>query len=172
MQKSALIPMFISSLRIAALPLFFYLYNIGNAAACLGLLAFCAATDFFDGYIARKLNIPSRLGAYYDAITDFVFMFGIFAFFYGFGFYPIWLLLVIATAFIQFIISSHYAKKTLRSRGTLPWKRPLHRGRLNLALANSDGFCFCAVRFCSVLLVLDYKPHNKLYKKSYPTILN
>jgi phosphatidylglycerophosphate synthase len=111
MQKLALIPMFISSLRIAALPLFFYLYNIGNTAACLGLLAFCAATDFFDGYVARKLNVPSRLGAYYDALTDFVLMFGIFAFFYGFEFYPIWLLLVIAAAFIQFIISSYCAKK-------------------------------------------------------------
>ena len=111
MQKLALIPMFTSSLRIAALPLFFYLYNIGNVAACLGLLGFCAATDFFDGYIARKLIVTSRFGAYYDATTDFIFMFGIFAFFYGFGFYPIWLLLVIATAFIQFIITSYYAKK-------------------------------------------------------------
>jgi phosphatidylglycerophosphate synthase len=111
MQKLILIPMFISSLRIAALPLFFYLYDTGNVVACLGLLAFCAATDFFDGYIARKLNVTSKFGAYYDATTDFILMLGIFAFFYGLGFYPIWLLLVIATAFIQFIISSYYAKK-------------------------------------------------------------
>jgi phosphatidylglycerophosphate synthase len=111
MKRQIAVPTFISFLRIVALPLFFYLYNIGNVAACLSLLAFCAATDFFDGYLARKLNVASRFGAYYDATTDFIFMFGIFAFFYDLGFYPIWLLLVIAISFIQFIITSYYAKK-------------------------------------------------------------
>ncbi len=111
MKKLVLIPMFASSLRIVALPFFFYLYNTGNIAACLGLLGFCAVTDFFDGYIARKLNVASQLGAYWDATTDFIFMFGVFAFFCGLGFYPIWLPLVIATAFIQFIITSYFVKK-------------------------------------------------------------
>ena len=111
MQKLPLIPAFISSLRIATLPLFLYLYNIQNVAACLGLLAFCAASDYFDGYFARRLNATSRFGAYYDATTDFILMFGIFTFFYAFGFYPIWLLLLIAAAFIQFLVTSYYAKK-------------------------------------------------------------
>ena len=111
MKKLSPIPTFISSLRIAALPLFIYLYNLGNITACLGLLSFCAATDFFDGYIARKLKATSRFGAYYDAATDFLLMFGIFAFFYSFGFYPIWLLLIIVTAFVQFIVTSFYSKK-------------------------------------------------------------
>ena len=111
MQKLALIPMLISSLRIVALPLFFYVYNIGNAVVCLGLLMFCAATDFLDGYIARKLNVTSRFGAYYDATTDFIFMFGIYLLFYDLGFYPIWLFLIITLAFIQFIITSYLAKK-------------------------------------------------------------
>jgi phosphatidylglycerophosphate synthase len=111
MKKISPIPTFISSLRIAALPLFVYLYNFGNVNACLGLLVFCAATDFFDGYLARKLNATSRFGAYYDATTDFILMFGIFAFFYSFGDYPIWLLLLIAAAFIQFIFTSVYSKK-------------------------------------------------------------
>jgi phosphatidylglycerophosphate synthase len=111
MQKLPLIPAFISSLRIATLPLFLYLYNIQNVAACLGLLALCAASDYFDGYFARRLNATSRFGAYYDATTDFILMFGIFTFFYAFGFYPIWLLLLIAAAFIQFLVTSYYAKK-------------------------------------------------------------
>ena len=111
MKKQIAIPTFTSSLRVAALPLFFYIYTIGNVTACLGLLAFCAATDLFDGYLARKLKVTSRFGAYYDATTDFILMFGIFAFFYSFGDYPIWLLLIIATAFIQFIATSFYTKK-------------------------------------------------------------
>jgi phosphatidylglycerophosphate synthase len=117
MQKLALIPMLISSLRIAVLPLFFYLYNIGNAVLCLGLLGFCAATDFLDGYIARRLNVTSRFGAYFDATTDFIFMFGIFLLLYGLGFYPIWLLLIITFAFIQFIITGYLAKTLYDSVG-------------------------------------------------------
>ncbi|MGZ4851056.1 MAG: CDP-alcohol phosphatidyltransferase family protein [Candidatus Bathyarchaeia archaeon] len=111
MKKLSPIPTFTSSLRIVALPLFFLLYNLGNVAACLGLLVFCAATDFLDGYMARKLNATTRFGAYYDATTDFVLMFGIFAFFYFLGDYPIWLPLLIAAAFIQFIATSFFSKK-------------------------------------------------------------
>jgi phosphatidylglycerophosphate synthase len=111
MKKLSSIPTFISSLRIVALPFFIYLYNTGNITACLGLLAFCVATDFFDGYIARKMKATSRFGAYYDATTDFIVIFGIFAFFYSFGVYPIWLLLLIAMAFFQFIATSFYSKR-------------------------------------------------------------
>ena len=110
-KKIAVIPAFISSLRFLVLPLFFYLYNLSNIASCLGLLVFCAATDFFDGYLARKLNATSRFGAYYDALTDFILMLGIFTIFHVRGYYPVWLLLLIAAAFIQFIITSFFAKK-------------------------------------------------------------
>jgi CDP-diacylglycerol--glycerol-3-phosphate 3-phosphatidyltransferase len=111
MQKQIAIPAFISSLRIAALPLFFYLYNFGNIWACLVVIAFCAGTDYFDGYLARKLKATSRFGAYYDTTTDFILVFGIFTFCFVQGFYPIWLPLLISAAFIQFIVTSFYAKK-------------------------------------------------------------
>jgi phosphatidylglycerophosphate synthase len=111
MKKQIALPTFISSLRIAALPLFFYIYNLGNVTACLLLLAFCATTDFFDGYFARKLKATSRFGAYYDATTDFILVIGIFAIFYAIGYYPIWLLLLITTSFIQFLATSFFAKK-------------------------------------------------------------
>ena len=110
-KKLILIPTFISSLRIAALLLFFYLFNTANITTCLILLAFCAASDFFDGYLARKLKATSRFGAYYDATTDFILMIGIFAIFYTSGYYPIWLLLLIAASFVQFLATSLYAKK-------------------------------------------------------------
>ena len=83
MQKQIALPTFISSLRIAALPPFFYFQNASNVTACLVLLAFCAATDYFDGYLARKLNVTSRFGAYYDATTDFILIIGVFALFYS-----------------------------------------------------------------------------------------
>ena len=111
MKKQIAIPTLTSSLRVAALPLFFYLYIIGNVAACLGLLAFCAATDFFDGYLARKLGATSKFGGYYDATTDFILIMGIYAIFHIVGLYPIWLLLLIAASFIQFLATSYFSKK-------------------------------------------------------------
>jgi phosphatidylglycerophosphate synthase len=111
MQKLILIPLAISSVRIAVLPLFFYLYTTGNIALCLVLFAACALSDFFDGYLARKLKVTSRFGAYYDAATDFTLVMGIFGFFCLEGFYPVWLLILITAAFAQFLASSVYAKK-------------------------------------------------------------
>jgi phosphatidylglycerophosphate synthase len=111
MKKQLAIPTFISSLRIAALPLFVFLFNMGDVTSCLTLLAFCAATDFFDGHLARKLKVTSRFGAYYDATTDFTLMMGVFAVFYVVGYYPVWLLLLIAASFVQFLATSLYGKK-------------------------------------------------------------
>jgi phosphatidylglycerophosphate synthase len=111
LQKIILVPAIISSLRIAVLPLFFYLYNPVNIVPCLVLLVFSASTDFFDGYSARKLGATSRFGAYYDATTDFALVIGIFAFFTVDGLYPVWLPLLIAASFVQFMVTSHYAKK-------------------------------------------------------------
>jgi phosphatidylglycerophosphate synthase len=111
MKKQFAIPTFISSLRIAALPLFVFLFNIGDVTSCLTLLAFCAATDFFDGHLARKLKVPSRFGAYYDATTDFTLMMGVFAVFYVEGYYPVWLLLLVTVSFAQFLATSLYGKK-------------------------------------------------------------
>lgn len=112
MKRLRTIPSFISSLRVAALPLFFYLNNQGSITACLILLAFCAASDFLDGYLARKLNTTSRFGAYYDATTDFILMAGIFAILYAQGYYPLWLPLLIAVSFAQFLATSFFVKKT------------------------------------------------------------
>jgi phosphatidylglycerophosphate synthase len=111
MKKINAIPTLISSLRVTSLPLFFYLYNHGNVLLCLFLLAFCAASDFFDGYFARKLNTATHFGAYYDATTDFILTIGIFAIFYAQGYYPLWLLLLISVSFAQFLVTSFYVKK-------------------------------------------------------------
>jgi phosphatidylglycerophosphate synthase len=112
MKRLLTIPSFISSVRLAALPSFFYLNNQGNIVACLILLAFCAGSDFLDGYLARKLNTTSRFGAYYDATTDFILMAGIFAIFYAQGYYPLWLPLLIAVSFAQFLATGFFVKKT------------------------------------------------------------
>jgi phosphatidylglycerophosphate synthase len=109
--RKTLILAAISSLRVAVLPLFYIFFVNSNVAACLGLLAFCAATDFLDGYIARKLGCSSRFGAYFDASTDFVLMFGAYVIFTFSGYYPFWLPLLIVTSFFLFLATSQLTKK-------------------------------------------------------------
>ncbi len=165
MQKLIIIPTIISSLRIVVLPLFIYLYNSTNIIPCLILLAFSASTDFFDGYLARKLKATSKFGAYYDATTDFALVIGIFAFFTIKGYYPIWLPLLIAAAFIQFIVTSHYSKKIYDPSGQIHWKRPLHWNSFNSCFPNPSNIQLRSIRLYRILFSFAYKPNNKFGQK-------
>jgi CDP-diacylglycerol--glycerol-3-phosphate 3-phosphatidyltransferase len=111
MNKQALIPSGISTLRLAALPLFLYFLSINATALCLLTFALAACTDLLDGYIARKLKITSKFGAYYDAATDFTLITAIFAAFTLNGYYTFWMLAFIGASFAQFVLSSLYTKK-------------------------------------------------------------
>jgi phosphatidylglycerophosphate synthase len=111
MKIHALIPSAISSLRIVALPIFLYFFSINAIPLCFIVLALSAGTDLLDGFVARKLKVASKLGAYYDAVTDFILITGIFTVFTLSNYYSAWVLLLIAASFTQFILSSFYAKK-------------------------------------------------------------
>ena len=111
MNKKALIPSGISSLRIAALPIFLYFFSMHAAVWCIVVFGLTQITDLIDGYVARKLGAASKAGAYFDAATDFVLITGIFFAFTVSGYYPGWILLLIAASFAQFILSSLCSKK-------------------------------------------------------------
>lgn len=111
MKKQDLIPSGISALRIAALPLLFYFFNIGALTLCFVTFACFAFTDLFDGFVARKLKAASKFGAYFDAFTDFIFVTAIFSLFVLSGYYSSWMLILIAASFMQFVVSSLYTKK-------------------------------------------------------------
>lgn len=60
-------------LRILAIPLVVavYLLDINNAGPIAALIFGAACiTDWFDGYLARKLNQTSRFGAFIDPVAD------------------------------------------------------------------------------------------------------
>ncbi len=111
MNKKALIPSGISSLRIAALPLFLYFNSTSAPSLCLLVFALAAGTDLLDGFIARKLKVASKTGAYFDVVTDFTLITGIFVAFTLNSYYSPWMLLLIAGSFAQFILTGHYAKQ-------------------------------------------------------------
>jgi CDP-diacylglycerol--glycerol-3-phosphate 3-phosphatidyltransferase len=75
-------------------------------ARTLAVLFFAlgAFTDFLDGYYARKYGIVSNFGKLMDALTDKVFMVGLFIAFLPLGFLPEWclplILLILAREFL------------------------------------------------------------------------
>lgn len=72
------LPIFLTWLRILAIPLLIAVYYvpehwlIGQGRDFIATLLFCAAaaTDWLDGYLARKLNQTSAFGAFLDPVAD------------------------------------------------------------------------------------------------------
>lgn len=104
--KLILIPTGITAFRIVLSILFLDLIinNMKTSAILVFLLA--VITDAFDGYSARKLEVDSDYGAYFDIIADFILVLVAFLTFIIIGIYPYWLLLLIILVFIQFILTS------------------------------------------------------------------
>ncbi len=67
------IPNSLTLLRIALIPVFvgsFYLsFDWANEVACV-IFIIAAITDWLDGYLARKLDQTSNLGAFLDPVAD------------------------------------------------------------------------------------------------------
>jgi cardiolipin synthase len=65
------VPNLITLVRLACLPLFLYvLFGRDNRAAAAGLLAALGATDWVDGYVARRYHQVSTLGKILDPVAD------------------------------------------------------------------------------------------------------
>lgn len=67
------IPNILTLLRIALIPVFvviFYLPWDWSAVVCALVFALAALTDWLDGYLARKLNQVSPMGAFLDPVAD------------------------------------------------------------------------------------------------------
>ena len=72
------LPTVITLVRLALLPVLLWLLLDGNLWAALGLYIFGAVTDFFDGYLARKLNQVTPFGTFLDPIADKIYVCAIF----------------------------------------------------------------------------------------------
>jgi cardiolipin synthase len=73
------IPNVITIVRLLCLPVYLWLLlGLDNRAAAAGLLAVLGATDWVDGYIARRFDQVSALGKVLDPVADrFLFFVGV-----------------------------------------------------------------------------------------------
>lgn len=73
MQYLKSLPMLMTWTRVALIPVFLICYfsPIPDARFWAGLAFMIAAiTDWFDGFLARRLNVSSKLGAFLDPVAD------------------------------------------------------------------------------------------------------
>jgi cardiolipin synthase len=73
-----LIPNLLSLARLALAPYTFFLLWQRQYVPVIWLFAILGITDVVDGYLARRLNAASRLGAYIDPLADKVLLSGTF----------------------------------------------------------------------------------------------
>ncbi|MEP6993209.1 MAG: CDP-alcohol phosphatidyltransferase family protein [Acidobacteriota bacterium] len=64
------LPNFITLLRLATLPFFLLSIADGRFGIALGLFVAAGISDGIDGYLARRFDMKSALGAYLDPIAD------------------------------------------------------------------------------------------------------
>lgn len=68
------IPNAISSIRIFLIPLFYYCFEYRFYSSCLLILILALLSDFLDGFLARKLQVTSEVGAVLDPAADKIFI--------------------------------------------------------------------------------------------------
>lgn len=65
------IPNLLSALRLLGVPVFLWLILVPQAdGAAFALLVLAGASDWLDGYLARRLNQRSRIGVLLDPLAD------------------------------------------------------------------------------------------------------
>ncbi|GMH10503.1 hypothetical protein Nepgr_012344 [Nepenthes gracilis] len=71
--KLLTLPTILTFARVAAVPILFgtfYINSWWGAAATTSIFVAAAITDWLDGYIARKMHLCSRFGAFLDPVAD------------------------------------------------------------------------------------------------------
>lgn len=106
------VPSAITTLRLALVPPLVLLVSNDLLFLGAGLFLFLLATDFLDGFLARKFGSSSRFGTYFDATADFVLVFSVFAAFIPKGFCADWILAAIVVVFVEFMLTGLSLNKT------------------------------------------------------------
>lgn len=111
--QKQIIPHILTSLRLVVLPFLIYTFFLDMKFVVYFLFVFSIGTDLVDGFIARKLGVSSKSGAFFDTIVDFIFVYGLFMAFIVNGFYPAWIFILLVFVFEQFILTSLYSERVI-----------------------------------------------------------
>ena len=97
---------FFSFIRIFFIFPSVYYIKQGDGLTLLYVLLGAAATDFLDGYLARKLDQVTELGKVLDPLADKILMAGVVLALYYYQDFPLWFILVIVARDFLILIGS------------------------------------------------------------------
>jgi CDP-diacylglycerol---glycerol-3-phosphate 3-phosphatidyltransferase len=82
---------------VLAILFFIFIFSSLPWASVIALLIFTAAslTDYYDGLLARRLNVVSRFGVFLDPLADKILIIGAFISFVSLSLIPAWMVIVI-----------------------------------------------------------------------------
>jgi cardiolipin synthase len=89
------LPNIITLARIALVPVLILLLKDQEYAAGLIVFVIAGASDALDGYLAKRLNVQSRLGAILDPVADKLLLVSAYVMLTLLGHIPFWLVLVV-----------------------------------------------------------------------------
>ena len=89
------LPNIITIARIALVPVMILLLKDQDYAAGLIVFVIAGASDALDGYLAKRLNVQSRLGAILDPVADKLLLVSAYVMLAVLGHIPFWLVLVV-----------------------------------------------------------------------------
>ena len=69
------------------------------------MFLFLLLSDLLDGYLARRFEVSSRFGTYFDVTADFILVFCMFIVFGSKGFCADWIMVLIVAMFAGFVLT-------------------------------------------------------------------
>ncbi len=125
------IPNLLTLLRIAACPVLVLVLDAGNYEAALILFLVAGITDGLDGYIAKRFNCVSALGAILDPIADKLLITSAYVMLAMLGDIPFYLLVVVI--FRDLVIIVGYFVLLVAMDEEVPM-RPIYSSKINTFL--------------------------------------
>jgi phosphatidylglycerophosphate synthase len=110
MFKKSQLPSAVTLIRLLIAPVIVYTLLADQYFLSALLLIFAGFSDFFDGYLARKLDSTSSSGAYLDVATDFILIIAVFMVFVIKCWYDPLILILLTMMFLLFIGTSGLKK--------------------------------------------------------------
>ena len=89
------LPNLLSILRLVLVPVTIWLIMRNQLAGAFWVFVVAGATDALDGFLAKRFNAISRLGAYLDPLADKALLVGIYVTLSITGYLPLWLVLLV-----------------------------------------------------------------------------
>tara|TARA_A100001011_G_scaffold16199_3_gene16831 strand:- start:973 stop:1506 length:534 start_codon:yes stop_codon:yes gene_type:complete len=146
-----LIPNFLSLLRILLVfPIIYFLQSELYLLAAL-LFLISSSTDFFDGYLARRYELESELGAFLDLIADKILVVTIL----------VWLVFIYANQALAILSILIILREIIIT--SFRYFLVLNNAKAELIKANKYGKLKTAFQFLSVFLLILSPLYNNFY---------